>query len=179
MLLVLEAHGQRLEHAAPLHVDAFMTVDQDIVDAFVLEQRLERAEAGHFIENFRDEIGEFLGVQRQPLGHHIFRDQLLDVVTDFFFRQLFQRGKIDFLDQPAMQADLGVEQLVAEQRIGRRMRLHRRGLFGRHLGKRGQGRAGSRGRRRLFDYRRFWRGSASQGETAGHRLILFIARSKV
>ncbi len=118
MLLVLEAHRQRLEHAAALDVDAFMTVDQDVADARVLEQRLERTQAGHFVENFRDEIGEFLRVERQPLDQHVLRDQLLDVVADFVLRQLFQRRKIDFLDQPAMQAHLGVEQLVAEQRIG-------------------------------------------------------------
>jgi hypothetical protein len=33
------------------------------------------------------------------------------------FRQLFQRREIDFLDQPAVQPDFGVEQLVAEQRL--------------------------------------------------------------
>ena len=98
VLLVLETDRQRLEHAAALHVDAFMTVDQDIVDAFVLEQRLERTEAGHLVEDFRDEVGEFLRVERQPLGQHVFRHQLLDMLADFVLWQLFQRGKIDLLD---------------------------------------------------------------------------------
>ena len=133
VLLVLEAHRQRLEHAAALHIDAFVAVDQDVADGGVLEQRLERTQAGHLVENFRDEFGEFLRVQRQPLGQHVLRHQLLDVPADFVLRQLFQRRKIDLLDQPAMQAHLGVEQLVAEQRIGGRLRLHRRRLFRRHF----------------------------------------------
>ena len=128
MRLVLEAHAGRLEHAVPLDIDAFVAVDQNVVDGRVLEQRLERAEAGHLVENFRDEVVELLGVERQPLDQHVLRHQLLDVVADFLFRQLFQRRQIDLLDQPAMQAHLGVEQLVGQQRIGRlrRARLGRR-----------------------------------------------------
>ena len=34
------------------------------------------------------------------------------------FRQLLQRREIDLLDQPAVQAHLGVEQLVGVQRVG-------------------------------------------------------------
>ena len=84
----------------------------------VLEQRLERPEAGHLVEDFGDEVGELLGVERQPLGHHVLRDQRLDVGADLVLGQFFQRREVDLLDQPAMQPHLGVEQLVAEQRIG-------------------------------------------------------------
>ncbi len=117
MLLVLETHRQRLKHAVTLHVDAFVAVDQDIVDARILEQRLERTQAGHLVENFGNEIVEFLCIQRETLDQHILRNQLLHVPADFFFRHFVERGKIDLLDQPAMQAHFGVEQLVAEQRI--------------------------------------------------------------
>ena len=85
----------------------------------VLEQRLERAEAGHLVEDFGDELVELLGVERQPLDHDVLRDELLDVLPHLVLGQLFQRREIDLLDQPAVQADLGVEQLVGEQRIGR------------------------------------------------------------
>ena len=83
----------------------------------VLEQRLKRPEAGQFVENFRNEVVELLCVQRQPLDQHVLRHQLLNVIADFLFGQLFQRRQIDFFDQPPVQANLGVEQLVAEQRI--------------------------------------------------------------
>ena len=63
----LKRHGQRLEHAAALDVDAFVAVDQDVGDGRVLEQRLERTEARHLVEDFGDEFVELLRVQRQPL----------------------------------------------------------------------------------------------------------------
>ena len=118
MRLILEAHAGRLEHAAALDVDAFMAVDEDVVDGLVLEQRFERTEAGHLIENFRYEIVEFLSVKREPLGQDVLRHQLLDVAADFVFGKFFQRRQIDLLDQPAMQPHLGVKELVGQQRIG-------------------------------------------------------------
>ncbi len=115
VLLVLEAHRQRLKHAVALHIDAFVAVDQDIVDARILEQRFERAQARHFVHNFRDKVAKFLRIQRKTLDQHILRNQLLDVPPEFFFWHLIQRRKIDLLDQPPVQTHLGVEQLIAEQ----------------------------------------------------------------
>ena len=63
----------------------------------------------------RDEVVELLGVERQPLGQYVLRNQLLDVAADLVLGQFFQRREIDLLDQPAVQAHLGVEQLVALQ----------------------------------------------------------------
>ncbi len=118
MRLVLEAHRGGLQNAAALHIDAFVAVDQNVVDAAVLEQRLDRAEAGHLVENFVDELGELLGIQRQTLDQDVLRDELLDVLADFVLGQLFERRKVDLLDQLAVQPHLGVEQLVGQQRIG-------------------------------------------------------------
>ena len=115
--LVLEAHAAGLEHAAALDIDAFVAVDQDVGDGRVLEQRLERAEPGHLVEDLGDEVVELLLVERQPLDQDVLGDQLLDVRADLVLGQLLQRRQVDLLDQPAVQADLGVEQLVAEQRI--------------------------------------------------------------
>ena len=58
------------------------------------------------------------GVERQALDQDVLRDELLDVRAHLVLRQLLQRREVDLLDQPAVQAHLGVEQLVAEQRIG-------------------------------------------------------------
>src|SRR6185437_5481281 len=139
VLLVLEAHRQRLEYAGPFDIDAFMPVDQDIVDRRIIEERLERTQTGHLVENFRDEIAEFLGIERKALDQHILRNKLLDVPANFFFGYFIQRREIDFLDQTAVQAHLGVEKLFAEQRTFRR--LSGRALLGRRLGKNGPGNA--------------------------------------
>ena len=56
-----------------------MAVDQDVVDGRVLEQRLERPQAGHLVEDFGDEVVELLRVERQPLDQDVLGDELLDV----------------------------------------------------------------------------------------------------
>ena len=126
MRLVLEAHAARLEQAAALDIDAFVAVDQDVADGRVLEQRLERAEPRHLVEDFGDEVVELLLIEREPLDQDVLRDELLDVRPHLVFGQLFQRREVDLLDQPAVQAHLGVEQLVGEQRIGRLRRRRSR-----------------------------------------------------
>ncbi len=184
MRLVLEAHRGGLENAAALDIDAFVTVDQDVVDARILEQRLDRAETRHLVEDLGDELRELLGVERQPLDQDVLRDELLDVLANLLLRQLFQRRKVDLLDQPPMQPHLGIEQLVAQQRIrrrrrrrtpaeGRRRRCGRRGRHGhrkrsgRRLGKHrphqpfGGCRHGLLGRRKL-------RRGAARAEATSH-----------
>jgi hypothetical protein len=169
MLLVLEAHRQRLENAAALDIDAFMAVDQDIADGRVFQQRLERPEARHLVENFGDEFGQFLGVERQPLDQYVFRNQLRDVAAHFIFRQFFQCREIDFIDQLAVQPHLGVEQLVGAQGMRGRLRIgHQR--LGRDFRQRAQQRRF--GRPRLLDRRHVRRGRAFGGEAAdGHGSI--------
>ncbi len=55
----------------------------------VLEQRLERAEAGHLVKNFGDEIVEFLGIERDALEQDVLRDELLNVPADLLVRTAF------------------------------------------------------------------------------------------
>ena len=68
---------------------------------------------------------ELLGVEREPLDQDVLRHEPLHVRADLLLRQLFQRREVDLLDQPAVQAHLGVEQLVAEQRISTPARQRR------------------------------------------------------
>ena len=120
MRLVLEAHRRRLEHAGALDVDAFVAVDQDVVDGRVLEQRLDRPEAGHLVDDLVDEVFELLRVERDALGEHVLGDQCGDLPPHLAFGYLLDRREIDLLDQPAVQPHLGVEQLVAQRRDRRR-----------------------------------------------------------
>ena len=131
MALILEPHQSRLENARALDIDVFVAVDQNVVDGGILQQRFERAEPGHLVEDLGDEVAEFLRVERQPFGEDILRDQFLHVRAQGFFRQLFERRQIDVFEQLAMQAHLGVKELLREQRIlrrdrGRRLRRGRR-----------------------------------------------------
>src|SRR5262249_2499628 len=126
----------------------------------------ERAKARHFVENFRDEVVKFLRVQSETLNQHILGNELLDMTPKLFFRHFVQGGKIDLLDQPAVQPHLRVEQPVAEQ-----------GAFGLLFGLRRlcrsfrgycPGHAFERRWRRLFRRRNFWRRRTPGCETTDH-----------
>src|SRR5262249_58227352 len=71
MRLVLEADQRRLEDAGALDVDAFVAVDQNVVDGPILEQGLDGAEARHLVENFVDEVLELPRVEGQPYRRDI------------------------------------------------------------------------------------------------------------
>ena len=78
-------------------------------------------EAGHLVEDLGDEVVELLRVERQPLGQRcIGRPAAGSARRISSFGQLLERREVDLLDQPAVQADLGVEQLVAQRRDRRR-----------------------------------------------------------
>ena len=107
-------HLPSLEQPVAFDEGRLVAVDQDVVDGRILEQGLQRPQAGHLVEDFRDELVELLGVERQPLDDDILRDELLDMRPHLVFGQLFQRREIDLLDQPAVQPYFGIEQPVTE-----------------------------------------------------------------
>ena len=94
------------------------------------------------------------------------------MLADLVLRQLLERREIDLLDQPAVQPHLGVEQLVAEQRIGRGARLParlRRGRLREHASTtRLRAPASSTGGSEVR------RGDAPRGETTDHALVLSV-----
>ena len=61
--LVLEQRRHRLEQAAPLDEDVVVTVDEDVGDRRILEERFERAKPGHLVHDLGDERVELLGVR--------------------------------------------------------------------------------------------------------------------
>src|SRR5262249_50312729 len=165
MRLVLEAHEGGLEHARALDIDLLVAVDQDVVDGRILEQRLDGAEPHHLVEDLGDEILELLGVERQTFGDGVLRDERVDLPADLVLRHLLERGEIDLLDQSAMQADLGVEQFLAD-RAAAPIELRRRLWLGRwRLGRK---RGGCRGRDGVRRRHRLGRHDATGGETSEH-----------
>ena len=61
MIIIDEAGIGPLQHTGHLHENVFRSVDQNIVDAGVRQQRLQGAEAGDFIENIADQLVQVLG----------------------------------------------------------------------------------------------------------------------
>jgi hypothetical protein len=140
MRLVLEERRHGLEHAAALDEDVLVTVDEDVGDGRVLEERLERSQARHLVHHLGDEEVELLGVEGQALGHDPVGDDAVDLAPKLLPRQLLERREVELLDETAVEANLRVEQLL----VGRG---RRRGGGGRH-GLRRLGNGHDRRRRR-------------------------------
>ena len=51
MLFILEARGDLFEKTEALDEDGLMAIDQDVVDALVLEQRLQGAKSKEFVDS--------------------------------------------------------------------------------------------------------------------------------
>ena len=123
----------RLELAAPFDEDALVTVDEDVGDGRVLEQRLDRAEAG--ISSITSDTKVLsscvLRARRSPLTQS--EIMAADLAAELLFRQLLESGEVQFIEQLLVQAHLGVEQLLlAEEGAGGRLgegdRRHRHRL---------------------------------------------------
>ena len=99
-----------------------MAVDEDVVDRLILEQRFERTEAGHLIEDFRYEVVELLGVECEPLDQHVLRHELLNMAADFLFWQLFQRQVYAQQSSFCNAGDGFVDLCLGQQTAGRRQR---------------------------------------------------------
>jgi hypothetical protein len=78
MAIVLESRGHALEDAGTLDEDVPMGVDQDVADARIAEQRLERAETEHIVQNLAEERFTLGNVERC----RFLREQLAKQGTD-------------------------------------------------------------------------------------------------
>src|SRR4051812_34641802 len=98
----------------------------------IAQQRLERAETGHLVEQILDQGLALLAIERQlRLGEHAGQDQT-QLVAQLGARQLLDGAEIQLLDQLAVPAVL--ERLIARDRraeVGERRRGRARGWAGR------------------------------------------------
>src|SRR5450631_554259 len=118
MGFVLEAHLGSLDDSGAFDINAVGAVDHYVTDRRVLKERLDRSQSRHLVQDFSDEIVQFLRIEHKALGHDIYRDELGDVLADLFLRHFIQRRKIDLFNQTLMQSHFGVEQLLLEERTG-------------------------------------------------------------
>ena len=111
MTLVLEDHRRQLQSAAALDEDLPVGVDQDVVDRGILQQRLERAEADHLVDDVVGDLHLLALIQLHPLGLEQLGDQASDLLPERLERQLLDRGEVDLFQQALMQPhlDLGID----------------------------------------------------------------------
>src|SRR5271165_1752853 len=94
-----------------------MRVDEDIVDTWVLQERFDWAEPGHFIENLFREYLEFLLIERNVLVAHIIADIARDLSKKFFVGHPIDQRKIEFVDDLSMKLYFGVQQRARLPRV--------------------------------------------------------------
>ena len=127
MRLVLERDVDLLQLAALFDKAVLVAVDQDVVDVRIFQQRLQRAEADHLVDDVVDQRVKLGDVDRHPLLARLFRHEFMHLAAHLVLGQSFQRDKVDLLEQHPVDTHARVEHLV--DILGRRgFRLRRQRL---------------------------------------------------
>ena len=115
--IVFEGQAGEFELAGALHVDPVEAVDQDVGNGGVFEQRLERAEAEDFVENFAREPFA-LG---KAEGHDFAVDRIADDDQHFIARRvarsLAQFFQVEAVEDLAMQVGFDLLVIGALERL--------------------------------------------------------------
>ena len=99
MPIVAKAHGGLVDFAVALDPYAAVTVDQDVGDVVVLEQRFERAEAEHVAGGGLDQAFAIGFGQQQMLFVDQFVDHRVHLRQQRRVARVFELGDVDFLEQ--------------------------------------------------------------------------------
>ena len=133
MRVVAEAHVGQLQLAEPLDVDGVEAVDHDVGDGGVGQQRLERPEAGHLVEQLLHHLLALDAVERQVAGGEQLVQDRAQLVAQLVARQPLDRLQIQLLDQLLVQLvfELVVSVGSGERSAARRCGRPRRARHGR------------------------------------------------
>ena len=99
-----------VELAEPFDEANPVGVDQNVGDGRVLEQRLDRAEAGHLVDDLIGEDVELLLIERYVLGANVRGHVGAHLPDKLGAGQLLEREKIEFVDDPPMELELFFDQ---------------------------------------------------------------------
>ena len=131
--------GHALEHALPLDVDLLVRVDQDVVDRRVAQQRLERPEAEHVVENLGEQRFALAQADRRRFLGQQLAEQRANLALGARAIRLRQRFEVEPVQQLAMDVRPQLEILRARAPAAEARR-------DRFAGRRGGGAVGVMGR---------------------------------
>ena len=114
MGFILEPRRRQFELPAAFDINLLVGVDQNVGYGFVLEQRLDGPEANHLMHDVVDKDVEFTGIEGDAFGVHMLGDQIVYLGAQLALGNLVDDGKIEFVDQPAMNAEFCVEQALLQ-----------------------------------------------------------------
>src|SRR3954451_9336198 len=98
MCFVLEVDlgGRKLTRA--FDKTSLVGIDQNIGNGWVLEQRLDRTKPGHFVDNVFGKDLQLLKIKRNPFRSDIVRHVRLDLLDEFRFWKLVEKGKVELIN---------------------------------------------------------------------------------
>ena len=111
MRFVAEIDLRLLEPAGPFDEAALVRVDQDVRDRRILQQRLDRSVAGHFVDDFVGEEVELLLIERQTFAARVVPDIDADLPGQFVRRQFVERREVELVDDLLVQLELDLDEI--------------------------------------------------------------------
>ena len=96
----------QFEQAAPLHVDLLVGVDQNVGDGGILQQRLQRPQAEHFVQHFVADLLFFERAEQRRLGVDQRDHRLAHFAAHALVVDGGQRFQVDLVHQLAVQGEL-------------------------------------------------------------------------
>src|SRR5439155_1611620 len=107
---VLETNLGLLQLAEALDKAEPMRVDENISDCWIPQQRLDRAVAGHLVDDLLGKYLKLALIERNLLGADVSRHIGSYLLDQLLARQLLQHRQIELVDDSRMQLELLVEQ---------------------------------------------------------------------
>ena len=122
MCVVVEDDVGQLELAAALDIHLPITVDEDVGDRGIGEQRLERTQSQHFVLDVPDEAAPLDIVDDDVFGFEQPLDQVPELLLQALRREIFHRLQVDLIQKRLVDVslELGILFLVdAHRSLGR------------------------------------------------------------
>ena len=108
MGVVFKAQSGWFKLAGPFHVDLVVAINQDVGNGRVFEQRLERAEAKDFIQNFTGQAFALSETQRDGFAVHGVPDQQQNFFASSVAGSASQFLQIEAIEDLAMKIGLNL-----------------------------------------------------------------------
>ena len=161
VVVVVEARGRQLQPALALDIHMVKAVDQNLADARVGHQGLQRPEAEHFVLQINHQLAVLLLIDRQLFFSNQLVDHAAHLCAHLLVWQLLRCLQVHVRQQGLVQMHLGGEIVLRQFPYGRAWRGERRG---------GGRRSGCGRRRRAWRLR--WAGRIRRWCRGGARLGL-------
>ena len=119
MRVVAELDARLLHFAAPFHVDVLGSVDEDVADRMVFQQKFERTEPERLVQDLLDQAFPFIAIEERLFRiAQVFDDQA-DFPAKHFSFQFADLGQIELVYELAVDPPFQLVEFISAGRIGR------------------------------------------------------------